>query len=92
MPAAARLPARDQPGGSALAEAQRPASGAAPYHRTSTLEPCHRPLRTQARAFEMPMLPNRAPRGVTEAIVGYAIGLAIAIIAFLHWRKRADAG
>jgi BASS family bile acid:Na+ symporter len=35
---------------------------------------------------------NRAPPGVTEAIIGYAIGLAIAIIAFLQWRKRADAG
>jgi bile acid:Na+ symporter, BASS family len=31
---------------------------------------------------------NRAPAGVTEAIIGYAIGLAIAIIVYLQWRKR----
>jgi len=31
---------------------------------------------------------NRAPAGVTEAIIGYAIGLAIAMIVFLRWRKR----
>ena len=34
---------------------------------------------------------NRAPAGVTEAIIGYAIGLAIAMIVFLRWRKRAVA-
>ncbi len=31
---------------------------------------------------------NRAPPGVTEAIIGYAIGLAIAIVLYLQWRKR----
>jgi len=31
---------------------------------------------------------NRAPAAVTEAIIGYAIGLAIAIVAYLQWRKR----
>jgi BASS family bile acid:Na+ symporter len=32
---------------------------------------------------------NRAPAAVTEAIIGYAIGLAIAIVIYLQWRKRA---
>jgi bile acid:Na+ symporter, BASS family len=32
---------------------------------------------------------NRAPAAVTEAIIGYAIGLAIAIVLYLQWRKRA---
>ena len=31
---------------------------------------------------------NRAPAAVTEAIIGYAIGLAIAIVLYLQWRKR----
>lgn len=31
---------------------------------------------------------NRAPAAVTEAIIGYAIGLAIAIVAYLQWRKQ----
>ena len=31
---------------------------------------------------------NRAPAAVTEAIIGYAIGLAIAIVVYLQWRKR----
>jgi BASS family bile acid:Na+ symporter len=31
---------------------------------------------------------NRAHAGVVEGIIGYAIGLAIAIIVFLQWRKR----
>ncbi len=31
---------------------------------------------------------NRAPPEVTAAIIGYAIGLAIAIVMFLQWRKR----
>ena len=34
---------------------------------------------------------NRASPAVTEAIIGYAIGLAIAMILFLRWRKRVDA-
>jgi bile acid:Na+ symporter, BASS family len=32
---------------------------------------------------------NHAPAAVTEAIIGYAIGLAIAIVVYLQWRKRA---
>ena len=32
---------------------------------------------------------NRAPAAVTEAIIGYAIGLAVAIVIYLQWRKRA---
>ena len=35
---------------------------------------------------------NRAAPAVTEGIIGYAIGLAIAMILFLQWRKRADNG
>ena len=31
---------------------------------------------------------NRAHAGVVEGIIGYAIGLAVAIIVFLQWRKR----
>jgi BASS family bile acid:Na+ symporter len=31
---------------------------------------------------------NRAPPEVTEGIIGYAIGVAVAIIAYLQWRKR----
>ncbi len=32
---------------------------------------------------------NHAPQNVTKGIIGYAIGLAIAMILFLQWRKRA---
>lgn len=32
---------------------------------------------------------NRAAPDVTAAIIGYAVGLAVAIILFLQWRKRA---
>lgn len=32
---------------------------------------------------------NRAPSAVIEGIVGYTVGLALAIVAFLQWRKRA---
>jgi bile acid:Na+ symporter, BASS family len=35
---------------------------------------------------------NRAPPAVSEGIIGYAIGLAIAIILFLQWRKRVGNG
>jgi hypothetical protein len=35
---------------------------------------------------------NRAPTAVIEGIVGYAVGLALAIVLFLQWRKRAGAG
>ncbi len=35
---------------------------------------------------------NHARAGVTEAIIGYAIGLAVAMIVFLQWRKRAGEG
>jgi len=31
---------------------------------------------------------NRAPPAVTAAVIGYALGLAVTIIAYLHWRKR----
>ncbi len=34
---------------------------------------------------------NRAPPTVTAAIIGYAIGLALAMIMFLQWRKRVGA-
>jgi bile acid:Na+ symporter, BASS family len=32
---------------------------------------------------------NHAPQNVTKGIIGYAIGLAIAMVLFLQWRKRA---
>jgi bile acid:Na+ symporter, BASS family len=32
---------------------------------------------------------NRAPAAVIEGIIGYALGLALAIVVFLQWRKRA---
>jgi BASS family bile acid:Na+ symporter len=35
---------------------------------------------------------NRAAPEVTAAIIGYAIGLGVAIILFLQWRKRAAKG
>jgi len=31
---------------------------------------------------------NRAPPAVTAAVIGYALGLAVTIIAYLQWRKR----
>ena len=31
---------------------------------------------------------NRAPPDVTAAVIGYALGLGVTIIAFLQWRKR----
>jgi hypothetical protein len=31
---------------------------------------------------------NRAPFEVTAAVVGYALGLAVTMIAFLQWRRR----
>jgi BASS family bile acid:Na+ symporter len=31
---------------------------------------------------------NHAPPGVTAAVIGYALGLAVTIIAFLQWHKR----
>jgi bile acid:Na+ symporter, BASS family len=34
---------------------------------------------------------NRASPVVIEGIIGYAIGLALAMVAFLQWRKRVDA-
>jgi len=34
---------------------------------------------------------NRAPPAVSEGIIGYAIGLAVAMILFLQWRKRSGA-
>ncbi len=35
---------------------------------------------------------NRAPAAVIEGILGYAVGLAFAIVVFLQWRKRAGGG
>ena len=35
---------------------------------------------------------NHAPAGVTSAVIGYALGLAVTIVVFLHWRKRRGAG
>jgi predicted Na+-dependent transporter len=32
---------------------------------------------------------NRAPNAVIEGLLGYAVGLAFAIVVFLQWRKRA---
>ena len=31
---------------------------------------------------------NRAPFGVTAAIIGYTLGMALVVIAYLQWRKR----
>ena len=31
---------------------------------------------------------NRMPPDVTAAVIGYALGLGVTIIAFLQWRKR----
>jgi hypothetical protein len=32
---------------------------------------------------------NHLPPGVTAAVVGYALGLAVVLAAFLAWRRRA---
>jgi heme/copper-type cytochrome/quinol oxidase subunit 4 len=32
---------------------------------------------------------NRMPPDVTAAVIGYALGLGLTIIAFLMWRRRA---
>jgi hypothetical protein len=31
---------------------------------------------------------NHAPPGVTSAVIGYTLGLAVTIVAFLRWRNR----
>jgi hypothetical protein len=31
---------------------------------------------------------NRAPFEVTAAVIGYALGLGVTIVAFLQWHKR----
>jgi hypothetical protein len=31
---------------------------------------------------------NKAPFGVTAAIIGYTLGMALVVIAYLQWRKR----
>jgi hypothetical protein len=31
---------------------------------------------------------NRAPPDVTAAVIGYALGLGLTMVAFLQWRKR----
>jgi len=35
---------------------------------------------------------NHAPAGVTSAVIGYTLGLAVTIVAFLQWRKRSADG
>jgi hypothetical protein len=31
---------------------------------------------------------NHAPPGVTAAVIGYALGLGVTIVAFVQWSKR----
>jgi uncharacterized membrane protein YccC len=35
---------------------------------------------------------NRAPPAVLEGIIGYAVGLALALLVYLQWRKRVAPG
>lgn len=57
-------------------------------------DPEVRPAAAVAAAMRNPGLAlmiatlNRAPPTVTAAIIGYAVGLAIAMIIFLRWRKK----
>jgi hypothetical protein len=30
---------------------------------------------------------NRAPPEVTSAVIGYALGLGVTVVAYLHWHK-----
>ena len=57
-------------------------------------DPGVRPAAAIAAAMRNPGLAlviatvNRAPPAVTAAVIGYALGLGVTIIAFLQWRKR----
>ena len=57
-------------------------------------DPAVRPAAAIAAAMRNPGLAlviatvNRAPPEVTAAVIGYAIGLGVTVIAFLQWRKR----
>ncbi|HTP97756.1 MAG TPA: bile acid:sodium symporter [Casimicrobiaceae bacterium] len=57
-------------------------------------DPAVRPAAAVAAAMRNPGLAlviatlNRMPAGVTAAVIGYALGLAVTIIAYLQWRKR----
>lgn len=57
-------------------------------------DPAVRPAAAIAAAMRNPGLAlviatvNRAPPDVTAAVIGYAVGLGVTIVAFLQWRKR----
>ena len=61
-------------------------------------DPEVRPVAAIAAAMRNPGLAlviatvNNAPPAVTAAVIGYALGLGLTIIAFLQWRKRRGAG
>lgn len=58
-------------------------------------DPAVRPAAAIAAAMRNPGLAlviatvNRTPPDVTAAVIGYALGLAVTIVAYLQWRKRA---
>ncbi|MFO1312148.1 MAG: hypothetical protein U1F41_08810 [Burkholderiales bacterium] len=58
-------------------------------------DPSVRPAAAIAAAMRNPGLAlviatvNRAPPDVTAAVIGYALGLAVTIVGYLQWRKRA---
>ena len=60
-------------------------------------DPAVRPVGAIAAAMRNPGLAlviatvNNAPPAVTAAVIGYALGLGLTIIAFLQWRKRRSA-
>jgi BASS family bile acid:Na+ symporter len=60
-------------------------------------DPAVRPAAAIAAAMRNPGLAlviatvNRTPPDVTAAVIGYAIGLGLTVVAFLQWRKRRDA-
>ena len=57
-------------------------------------DPAVRPAAAVAAAMRNPGLAlviatvNRAPPSVTAAVIGYALGLGLTIVAYLQWRKR----
>ncbi len=57
-------------------------------------DPAVRPAAAVAAAMRNPGLAlviatvNRAPPAVTAAVIGYALGLGLTIVAYLQWRKR----